>query len=252
MIPEFIVTRIISLLIADGIIAIAATLAITTGFGFVVFCAPLLSFLYDPTIVVVNTLLMGTILIGILLERPEIRHAADSRLALELTIWSVIGLPIGLWLLLVIDRSWFRGIIGFICVLYSVTSLSGWKIHLTQSKFIIMITGVLAGIFGSSVGLSSLPVIWLLGNNGYSTNRFKATIAIFVFLNGIVTLISYLLSGVLKFQSIQEVILFLPALLIGVLIGRYLERFLTEDRLRKGTLIYLGIIGFITIVFFKN
>lgn len=217
-----------------------------SGFGFVLFSAPLLSLLYDPTFVVMITIAMSTLLLGVLFLTTDIRELMDWRLAVLLTLASVIGMPFGVMLLPWMDRTVFRLVVGGITILFVLSRVVGRKLTLPSSRAGIVVSGILGGVFSTSTGLSALPIVWFLGSQNLSPTVYRATIAAYVFLNGVLSLAILALSGALRALDPLQVLAFSPALLIGLAVGVVLVKRMSDTQLERGSLIYLGIIGLLT------
>lgn len=217
-----------------------------SGFGFVLFSAPLLSLLYDPTFVVMITIAMSTLLLGVLFITTNIRAAMDWHLAIWLTLASVVGMPFGVMLLPWMDRTVFRLVVGSITILFVLSRVLRRRVSLPSSRTGIVISGILGGVFSTSTGLSALPIVWFLGSQNLSPTVYRATIAAYVFLNGMLSLIVLALSGALRSLDPWQVLAFSPALLIGLAVGVLLVKRMSDKQLERGSLIYLGVIGLLT------
>jgi uncharacterized membrane protein YfcA len=239
-------------LIASLVVALASALAVVSGFGFVLFSAPLLSLFYDPTHVVIVTIAMSTLLLGVLFLTTNIHQVMDSRLAFTLVLSSILGMPLGVWLLPWMDKAAFRILLGTITLLFVLSRAVGWHLHLPNSKFGVVLTGALGGVFSASTGLSSLPIIWLLGSRNLTPLSYRATLATYVFLNGVLSLIALALNGSLPIFDTWQFVSLSPALVVGLVSGIFLVRKLSQDQLERGSLIYLGVIGLLTAVFIRT
>lgn|GEM_PF-3697841 len=142
-----------------------------------------------------------------------------------------------------IGETLFKGIVGFLTLLYCLIRFLGWKLKLPASPLLIAITGFLGGIFSTGTGMSSIPIIWLLGSTDISPTRFRLTTATFVFLNGLLSLAGLILTGIFKLYYLTNLLFYLPALMIGLCIGLFNGKKLSDEQLEKVTLIYFGIIG---------
>lgn len=222
-----------------------------SGYGFVLFCGPLLSILYEPTSVVLMSLIMGTILLGGLLSTSENRRLADSRVALGLTVCSIPGMFVGLWLLPRLNESVFRVVVGSITLLFVLSRLWGFRILIPNHSLGIVVAGFLGGVFSVSTGLSSLPIIWFLGSQNFTPLEYRATIASYVFLNGVISIMALVMNGATRAFDFSRLLFLSPALLIGLIIGTILTRKLSQDQLERGSLLYLGVIVLLTFLHIK-
>jgi hypothetical protein len=233
-------------LFAEIVVTIASSLAVMSGYGFVLFCSPLLSLIYDPVSVVFMSLMMGTVLLGGLLCLPENRQCANFRLAIWLTLLSILGMPVGLWLLPRLNESVFRIIVGTVTVIFVVSRLVGVKVLLPGARLRIALAGFLGGVFSTSSGLSALPLLWLLGGQDVSPLEYRSTIAAYVFMNGVISVFAMAFNGAIRLFDFKQLIMLCPALCIGLVLGTVLSRKLSPRQLERGSLYYLGVIGVLT------
>ncbi|MEX1019172.1 MAG: sulfite exporter TauE/SafE family protein [Litorilinea sp.] len=230
------------------IVLAAALLTVITGFGFVVLSAPLLAYLYDPLHTVYLSVLLSTLLLGILLAGREIRRVMRWGLVLRLSLWGVLGLPLGLLVVPHLDKNQFRLALGVITLAYVAFRLWGGHLRLGHPRLSVALAGILGGAFSTSSGMSALPVIFLAGDMQLDAFEHRATLAGYVFFTGITSLAAFHLAGTAQTLQLQEAAVLGPALLVGMLGGTALIRRLSERQLAVGVLIYLAVNGVIALL----
>ncbi len=235
-------------LIASIIVIVAAILAVLSGFGFVLFSAPLLSYIYDPVQTVSLSIALSTLLLGLLLLITDIRKAMDVNLVFRLVAWSLIGIPIGIFLLPLIDKSTFRLILGFLTIAYVIYRSLGRNLKLPNSNLCVPIAGILGGVFSTSTGFSALPVVLVLGCFDLNPYEERSTLAGYVFGTGVFSLVAYQLVGITKIHELEAFLFLIPSLLIGLIIGIVFVHRISAEGLNKAFLLYLGVIGLFAIL----
>jgi hypothetical protein len=242
------VKLIIQQMVTSLIVMIAAGLAVLSGFGFVLFSVPLLSYIYEPHQTVIFTITLSTLLLGALLIITDIRKKMNYRIILGLVEWSLIGIPIGILILPYIGKTTFQIALGIIIIVYVTFRLLGYSIRIRDQRIGIPIAGILGGALSMSTGLSALPVILLLSNFDLDPYENRATLAGYVFTTGALSLVAFNFTSEITISVQKEVLWFVPSLFIGMLMGILLVNRLTKDILQQAILIYLGIIGILVII----
>ena len=235
-------------LLAEIFVTIAATFAVISGFGFVLFSAPLLSFIYEPVHTVLISISLSTLLLGLLLTRRDIWKHMNKKITLNLLIFSIFGLPIGIFILPYIEKNLFRMAIGLITIVYVlVRSFILSNLRITP-KIGVPVAGFLGGILSTSTGLSAIPVVMVLSALDMRAYERRSTLAGFVFVTGFLSLLTFHFNGLISDFEILAVFILIPALLIGLAIGLVLISHLNEKQLTIVVLAYLTIIGIIVII----
>jgi len=208
-----------------ALFAIVLTAAITTGvtgFGFNLISVPLLALYLDARAAVVVSLVLGVVASTLMLLPNEVRRHIDGRLALLLFGFSLLGLPIGVLLFTRASPSLLKLAIGLITVAYAAPLLwsnrapSGGHIYLGAAA------GFVGGVLASSTGLSGPPAIVFAHSKGLEPMALRATMAAYVLLVTLVTLPLLAMSGWLSTGKLDSTLPLIPAVFVGILVGRAL------------------------------
>lgn len=235
-------------LITALIVLVAALLTVITGFGFVILSAPLLSFFYDPLQTVYLSLALGTLLLGVLIAFTSIRRAMRLGLVVRLCLWSLPGLPLGLLVVPYLDSGQFRTALGVITLAYVAFRLWGGELRLGRPAWSVALAGILGGAFSTSSGMNALPVIFLAGDMELDAFEHRATLAGYVFVTGLTSLVAFHVAGTVPAIHWAQLALLLPALALGLIGGALLVKRLSQRQLTVGVLIYLAVNGAIAIL----
>jgi uncharacterized membrane protein YfcA len=136
-------------------------------------------------------------------------------------------------------------------LLFVISRFLGIRMQLPKSRLTVALVGILGGIFSTSTGLSSLPIIWFLSCRELSPLEHRTTIAMYVFLNGVISLAALAVRGAFGGFEFGNLLMLSPALLIGLAVGTFIIRKLSPNQLERGSLLYLGVIGLITALSIK-
>jgi uncharacterized membrane protein YfcA len=161
-------------------VAVAALAGVTrgfSGFGGAMVYMPLIAAIYDPRIAAV-TILLVDLVSATPFAIAELRRCTWSEVT-PLSIAMAVGLPIGTWLLLVLDPIVLRWCIAAVVLSLVPILASGWRYHGKLRLPITAGVGLVAGISAGAVLIAGPPVIlyWLGG--GHSAKTVRANLMVF-------------------------------------------------------------------------
>ena len=191
--------------------AVAALAGITrgfSGFGGAMIYMPLIAAIYDPRIAAV-TILVVDFVSATPFAIPEVRRCTWREVA-PLSLATAVGLPLGVWLLVVLDPIVLRwGIAALVLSLVPILA-SGWRYHGAPRIPITLGVGLFAGVTAGSVLIAGPPVIlyWLGGGNNAKTLR--ANLMVFFMICDL------LLMGIFGYEGLFEARPLALSVLLGV------------------------------------
>lgn len=216
-----------------------------TGFGGPAFMLAILTIFYPPAMVVGKVLVVD-LLASLFLFRACF-HQINWRATLGLAIPSILMLPVGHWILLVMDGDMLARAISLIILVTSVIMLSGWRYRQRPGMVAIIIIGLLSGlVFGASyIALVTVTAI-LLGP--WDHREARNLIISWAFLVQVCFAVVTVSGGTV---GMTDVGIALPGALLylgGTWAGAHMFRGAGEGRYRKVALlilIALAVIGLI-------
>ncbi len=104
------------------IVFAAASVTGLTGFGFALLATPLLVLFYPPKAAVVLSIVLNWI--SVILMMPGVRKEAQIGPVLVLVVGSLVGIPLGAYLLAVIKESFLLALIGGVTILFALGMLA--------------------------------------------------------------------------------------------------------------------------------
>ena len=154
--------------------AVAALAGITrgfSGFGGAMIYMPLIAAIYDPRIAAV-TILLVDLVAATPFAIPEVRRCTWREVG-PLSIAMAAGLPLGVWLLIVLDPVVLRWCIAIVVLSVVPVLASGWRYHGSPRLPLTLGVGLVAGVSGGATLIAAPPVIlyWLGGGNSAITIR---------------------------------------------------------------------------------
>ncbi|MGI9310661.1 MAG: sulfite exporter TauE/SafE family protein [bacterium] len=217
------------------------------GFGAAIIYIPLVSIAYDPVIAVV-TLFLVDILPSLPIVYKSFRKF-DYSLVVPMLLGAIIFSPMGVFILLTMDKQIMELIIGVLIFVLTVRLLTNYQPLFAASKKNSVIFGSISGIFGGAAGLYGPPaILYLLGasNNAKQTRR---NIFVFLTIESVFLGAYYLFYDMYTAQHFHITAYLLPFYAFTIWLGS--RKFVTidENGYRK---ILMGILIMISLVLVVN
>ncbi|MBI3964724.1 MAG: sulfite exporter TauE/SafE family protein [Chloroflexi bacterium] len=204
-----------------AIVMAAALIQSLTGFGFNLVSLPVLSLLIDPRLAVVTVMLLSSL--------ATLGTVAQGRRDLEMTrvapllAGTLLGIPLGAYLLVVVSPGWLRLLIGVSVVLGGLPLLFGLSWRSRSDAVVAVPVGFVNGILASSVGLQGpLAVLFLVGQP-WRKEALRATLAAYLFAGQLAAVAAAAIGGLLTPTLIVTNLALAPALPFGLFLGDVLH-----------------------------
>lgn len=234
------------LLLTGGLVTFfAATVAGLAGFGYGLVSVPLLMLVLPPRMVVpAVTTHIFLVSLFILLE---VIRKVDLRRIWPLMATGLIGLPLGVYVLLVLSEGMLKTIVGVVIVFFALALLLGINLEIRNEKLALAPVGIASGLLASGIAMAGPPVILFFSNQGMLKQVFRANLAAyFVFLNAI-TIPAHAASGLFTGEVVRYALLFLPTLGAGMVLGVFLSRKVPEEYFKRVVLVIVLCTGLLSI-----
>jgi uncharacterized membrane protein YfcA len=217
------------LIVVAVAIFIAAFVQMLAGFGFALLAMPIMTLAIpvEQAVVVVSILGLATTA----WQTLHLRRDADTRLVKRLTGFALLGMPLGLVVLNVVDDQVLRIVLG-VSVLIA-TALLVRRLSLAHVGLGLDATcGFLSGVLNTSLGTNGPPLVFDLQARGLDAPRFRATIStVFVFSN-IVALTLFAIDGKITADGLTAALVAAPAWALGQGLGWPARRHVHGERFR--------------------
>ncbi|AEC21587.1 transmembrane protein [Pusillimonas sp. T7-7] len=253
MIPDWVLQQLPSLpifAVLAGATFVGSVMRGFSGFGAGLLMAPVFSLLMSPTDVVV--LVLGINLLTTFQMLPDALRNVNWRLVLRLFIPSLIGLPIGLAMLHMVDAAIMRKTVAFIVILVALLMLAGWHYRGRRGPAQDSMAGTLSGFMTAIAGIGGPPVIlYMLSDRALPLAVMRAVSLVYFSMAQVATLAPLALSGSLTAQQGIYTLLLLPVAILASLLGAQLHRWSMgqhQERVRRISLFMLLAIGITALV----
>ncbi len=167
---------------------------------------------------------------------------------MPLIIGAVLGIPIGIFFLLASDESLIKFTLGIVLIGYSAYCMLLKMVTWRLPGWTGYIFGFLAGSLGGAFNITGPPVVFYLSTQNRSKINTFGSLNFFFFVTSILVVLFHVAIGNITKDITVTFLEFTPAMIIGMLSGRYLFKRLSEDRYRRGLYVLLMAMGTILIV----
>ena len=193
-----------------------------TGFGTAMVYLPFAGMTLGPFAALTSLIVMD--LTAPLMHVPRALREGQPRDVLRLALGSLIGLPLGVFVLSLVEPDIFRWSVSIVAVVLLVLLVSGVRYAGEMNKPLVIGTGGLGGFFCGSVGLPGPPVIMLYMASKRPVAAIRANITLYLILAEILMLITLGIGGLLVSSAIMIGVLMIAPYLFGNWIGAVLFR----------------------------
>ncbi len=231
-----------SITIIIVIIIFYATLVQSTlGFGSALIMMPFLTALIGiKTAVPLVALIATTIHISILIYKWQ---EVDFLAAWRLVIASLIGIPIGAFLLRMGNEEYLKFILGLIIIGFSIYYLLKPALPFIKDEKYAYFFGFFAGILGGAYNTNGPPVVIYGSMRRWKPTIFRTTLQGYFFPTGLLLLISHYSVGLWTAMVWHNYFIALPFVLTAVLIGGKLNAKISAGKFDKYIYMFLILTG---------
>lgn len=217
-----------------------------SGFGSVLLSLPLLALFLEPKTAIPLLALVGLLLTMLLLF--PLWKDLEGRRVLPLLLGAAPGVPLGVFILKVLNGPVILAVIGTVLVLYALYGLVSRGTKKELGKGWAYMTGFISGCFGGAFSASGPPVIVYITLQPWSKELIKATLQGYYLFSGLLVVCSQSLTGLLTEEVWRLFVQSLPALIVGTYSGHFFFGKVREDLYRRVILLLLLCLGVFTII----
>jgi len=205
------------LIFAAVIILLASFVRGASGFGYALIATPLLTFIFDAKSVVVMNIILGSA--TNILVLLYMRRYIDLKRVLFINLGSVLGVPVGAYLLSWLDPSTIKLAIAVLVIPFSLILLLGHSHRFKRDSLGCGVAGFMGGVLAASTSLGGPPVVLFLLNQGLAPERFAGTLAAFFMFTSVISIGAFSSLGMITTDLLTRVAILFPALFLGSYAG---------------------------------
>jgi len=237
-----------TIIIMVGATFVASVVQGMTGVGFAMILMALLPFVisYTQSAQLALMLTFFFSLYTIIKYKDEIDFKAIS----VPIIFRFIGGAIGFKILMIFSDHLLTMILGGMLVLFSCFVLiTDNRLSIKQGNLNATISGSLSGLFTGIASIGGPPlVVYFLSVFGDNKKKYIASITFCYFVGCIYQLGLHAINGMLNVSMIRILLICLPSLVLGYLIGEKLLMRIKEERIKKYVYFIILIMGALIII----
>ena len=221
----------LTLIIAGAVIA--GFVQGLSGFAFSMVAMSFWAWAVDPKIAAV--LAVFGALTGQVLAVFSVRREFNPSLLAPFVVGGVCGLPVGVWVLPLLDSNWFKVFIGALLILWCPIMLFSKTIPTPKPTYPLVngFIGILGGVMSGLGGFAgAIPTLWCYVR-GYDRHTQRAVIQNFNLAILSVTMVTYLATGLVTASVLPLLAIVLPAMLIPTLLGTRIYKYISDAVFRK-------------------
>lgn len=229
-----------------AVVLVAAWAHALTGQGFAQVAAPLLLLALEPRLVVpLNLMLASVVCAAVVAGAP--RQVRLDRLLIMATA-SVLGAPIGAYVLTAVASSTLKLLIAAVVVVFTIPMLFGLAYRLRRERPAAGVVGFVAGVLASATSASGPPVVLFLVNQGWPKEALRPSFSAFFLFSNLVALGAIILSGGLPSATLATGVWLLPLVVIGMILGTRSLPMVDAARFRQLSLLVVLLAGLVAIL----
>jgi uncharacterized membrane protein YfcA len=221
-----------------AIIFVATIFRTTFGFGEALVAVPLLA-LVIPLRAAAPLAVVASIVIAAVIVARDWRHI-ELRSAGWLIASTLLGLPVGLVALKRVPEAPMKVLLAAIMLGFSAWSLArAHRVRFDDDRF-AWLFGFFAGVFGGSYGMNGPPLAIYGALRAWPPATFRATLQGYFLPASLLGLAGYGVAGLCTPTVARLSAWSLPAIAVGIVAGRLVNRRLDAERFRR--LLHAGLI----------
>ena len=231
-----------------AVVFLATLIRSAFGFGEALVAVPLLALFIPLKIAAPLAVLVSITIAGVIVAQDW------KKIHFRSTAWLVgatlLGIPLGLWLL---TSSHQRGVkigLGSLIVAFSIYSLIGKRppeLH-RDSRGWLLGCGFLAGVLGGAYGMNGPPLVIYGSMRRWSARHFRATLQGYFLPASTVGMVGYWLAGLWTPPVTHYYFASLLAIFPAILLGRIINHRLSEGTFLRYVYAGLAVIGVLLIL----
>jgi uncharacterized membrane protein YfcA len=208
-----------TVLVVMAVVLVAGTSQTVAGFGFALIAVPCFVAVLDVRDAVALTSLLAVVNSGVL-ARTAWRHVPWATIG-PMLAGAVAGMPLGLAVLLFAPEDAIRlAVAGSTIVLAAALAL-GLRIGDRHTPSEVGV-GIVAGVLSTSTGTNGPPVVLYLQGREHPPLEFRAGLAAFFTVSGLVSLAAFAGTGVVTRDALVLAAYSLPVVAVGSALGHWL------------------------------
>ena len=232
---------------ACALVMAAASLVLgLAGFGNALVAMAFLPY-FMPAATAIAVLTVYTIVFALAIFVPVRRHLTPRGVT-YLLVGTVLGTPLGVWIIVTCSAAILNRTIGGVLVVVVLLEWAGVYPERLPGRRWAVGAGLVAGMTGGAVGMPGPPVVLYSTTQGWSRQSIKANLQVFFFVNQVVILVGYWWAGLLNHDVWRLSASFALPAAAGTALGMLLFNRVDHARFRQVVFAVLLVSGIILLI----
>jgi uncharacterized membrane protein YfcA len=233
-------------LLVAAVIFLATLIRSSFGFGEALVAVPLLALLVPVELAAPLAVLFSITVAGIVVAQDW--HHIHLRSAGRLILPTLLGIPLGVWLLKAVAESVVKASLALVIIAFSAYCLLGRRrVGLADDRW-AWLFGFGAGVLGGAYGMNGPPLVIYGSLRGWSPAHFRATLQGYFLIASVVGMGFYWQAGLWTPDLSRYYLWSLPPALAAIFLGRAVNRRLKGPRFLVYVHVGLIVVGAMLLV----
>ncbi len=216
-----------------------------SGFGAALTIAPVLALAVGPRAAIPAILIV--MLVTSVQLAPKAWASANWPTVIPLSVGGAIGIPLGAWLLVVVDPEIIRRSISVTVIFFALLMLVGWRYKGSIGPAVSAFAGGLGGFISGAAAAGGPAVIMFLLAGPESAARNRAAIILYFIFTQAVALVVYGIGGLMTWKTVWIALPMIPTIALGTWLGEKMFGRASDRLYRRIALAFLLLIGLSTL-----
>ena len=216
------------------------------GFGSAMLMAPIFAILFGSAEMVATIVAMELAISFHLF--PAARRQCDWAVVAPMTIAACIAMPLGLWLLVSLDRALLTRSVSALVAVFAVLMLAGWRWRGMRGALPSAVVGTISGAMMATTSVGGPPVLLYMLSSDDAPATVRANAIMYYFATQLVLLVLMFATGIAGLPALIRAAVLFPLMLAGSWLGVRLFRGADEGFYRRvalGLLLAVGLFGLV-------
>lgn len=216
------------------------------GFGEALVAVPLLAFIMPVDVAAPIAALVSITVAGIVVVQDW--SEVHARSAGWLVLSTMLGIPLGLFLLTAVAEPIVKAILALVILAFSTYSLRSRRRYELKNDRMAGLFGFGAGVLGGAYGMNGPPLVIYGALRGWSPRHFRATLQGYFLPASLAVMGGYWLTGLWTPAVSRYYLVSLPVVVLAIFVGRVINRRMSGPRFLRYIHVGLAVIGAILLM----
>jgi len=216
------------------------------GFGPALLTIPMLAYIYSPTEALVIHIIMEIPSTVFLL--PTALKYSDKRAILPIFLAMVSFIPVGMYLVVILDPEIIRRTISIIVLVLVAMLSSGWDLKSFIGLKSMILSGMIGGFIQGIAGIGGAPIVTILLARNDSEDVSRGNILFLMGAIVVFSIISQSLYGLMSLELITLGFFASPVYITATYLGSKFYFSKGKNFFKKVALVFLSIIAITTLI----